>query len=207
MSLLLKRSTQYTWQVCKTSLGSFRWHSVSQQDTLKWLLTEKQLKEDIALKLMKAFPHTPTIAEIQLLGDAGFKALADAIVREEASKQQAKPEDKVHVYVDIPKERHSFTIEANVGETLYDVRQHSTELQQFLECACQGIAACSTCHVYIKDKTQRQRLPPAEENELDMLDLAWGVKKSSRLGCQIKLTKELDGLKITIPDESNNLFN
>ncbi len=179
--------------------------SVGQQDTLQWLVQQKHLSETIALKMMKVFPNTPTISEIQLLGDAGFKALVEAIEREEASKPTQR--EKITIYIDVPKERHSFPIEVNVGENLYDVRQHSKELEKFLECACQGIAACSTCHVYVRNPEDRKKLPLPEDNELDMLDLAWGVKKSSRLGCQIKFTKALDGLKITIPDEANNLFN
>ena len=60
--------------------------------------------------------------------------------------------------------------------------------------------ACSTCHVYV-DEEFFDRLPEMTEEEEDMLDLAWGLEDNSRLGCQIKMVPELNGLKVTIPDE------
>lgn len=181
--------------------------TINQNDTKLWLLRDKNLSESVALKVMKAFPQTPTISEIQLLGDAGLNALVKAVLDEEQRNQAKALKPKVVVHIEVPKERHSFTVEANEGDTIYDMRQYSPELQGVIECACQGIAACSTCHIYVPSKEDRAKLPPLEENELDMLDLAWGVKKSSRLGCQIKFTKELNNIRIVIPNESNNLFN
>lgn len=66
-----------------------------------------------------------------------------------------------------------------------------------LEGACDGAMACSTCHVII-DKDWAARLPPARTEENDMLDLAPGVTRHSRLGCQIVLTGELDGLAVRV---------
>lgn len=79
------------------------------------------------------------------------------------------------------------------------------ELQKHLECACGGNAQCSTCHVII-DPKYFDKLNPMEEAELDMIDLAWGVTETSRLGCQIKLNKNCDGILVTVPDSTNNLM-
>ncbi|MFY8194527.1 MAG: 2Fe-2S iron-sulfur cluster-binding protein, partial [Novosphingobium sp.] len=67
-----------------------------------------------------------------------------------------------------------------------------------LEGTCEGQMACSTCHVVI-DPAWFEKLPPAVEDEEDMLDLAAGVTRTSRLSCQIELTDELDGLVVHIP--------
>lgn len=70
--------------------------------------------------------------------------------------------------------------------------------------ACEGTLTCSTCHVILK-KEDYDRLPdkPSEE-ENDMLDLAYGLTDTSRLGCQIYLSKELDGLEVQLPETIND---
>ena len=73
-----------------------------------------------------------------------------------------------------------------------------------LEGTCEGQMACSTCHVVV-DKGWFDRLPDASEEEEDMLDLAAGVRRTSRLSCQIVLGDELDGLTVSIPVESHDM--
>ncbi len=73
-----------------------------------------------------------------------------------------------------------------------------------LEGACEGSLACSTCHVIV-DKSFYDKLNPPSEDEEDMLDLAFGLTPTSRLGCQILMTKELDGLTVKVPDETRNI--
>ncbi len=73
-----------------------------------------------------------------------------------------------------------------------------------LEGACEGSLACSTCHVVV-EKEFYDKLSPATEDEEDMLDLAFGLTPTSRLGCQIILTKELDGLTLIVPVETRNV--
>jgi len=70
--------------------------------------------------------------------------------------------------------------------------------------ACEGTLTCSTCHCIFKQEDY-DRLPekPCDE-ELDMLDLAYDLTPTSRLGCQIQLTKELDGLEVRIPATVND---
>lgn len=74
-----------------------------------------------------------------------------------------------------------------------------------LEGACEGSLACSTCHVII-DKAFYDKLPPASEDEEDMLDLAFGLTHTSRLGCQILMSDALDGLKVALPTATRNMM-
>ena len=73
-----------------------------------------------------------------------------------------------------------------------------------LEGTCEGQMACSTCHVIVAAEWF-ERLPPASEEEEDMLDFAAGARRTSRLSCQIEITPELDGLTVSVPGESNDL--
>jgi ferredoxin len=73
-----------------------------------------------------------------------------------------------------------------------------------LEGTCEGQMACSTCHVIVGAEWF-DRLPPASEEEEDMLDLAAGVQRTSRLSCQIELTEALDGLAVQVPAEAHDM--
>ena len=74
-----------------------------------------------------------------------------------------------------------------------------------IEGACEGSLACSTCHVIV-DPDWYDLLKEATEDEEDMLDLAFGLTKTSRLGCQITMSEELDGLVVSLPPGSRNLL-
>ena len=74
-----------------------------------------------------------------------------------------------------------------------------------IEGACEGSLACSTCHVIV-DGDDFERLEEPSEDEEDMLDLAFGLTRTSRLGCQIVLTEELDGLTVALPRETRNML-
>jgi 2Fe-2S ferredoxin len=74
-----------------------------------------------------------------------------------------------------------------------------------LEGACEGSLACSTCHVII-DPNWFEVLKDPTEDEEDMLDLAFGLTKTSRLGCQIVMSEELDGLVVSLPPGTRNLL-
>lgn len=72
-----------------------------------------------------------------------------------------------------------------------------------IEGACEGSLACSTCHVIVEPEWY-DLLPDAKEDEEDMLDLAFGLTRTSRLGCQIIMTEELDGLTVRLPSATRN---
>ena len=91
--------------------------------------------------------------------------------------------------------------EAREGDRLLEIAQ-AAGLP--LEGTCEGQMACSTCHVVVA-KDWFDRLPRASEDEEDMLDLAAGVARTSRLACQIELTEQLDGLVVHIPGESHDM--
>lgn len=71
--------------------------------------------------------------------------------------------------------------------------------------ACEGSVACSTCHVILPEEYY-DLLPEPDDDENDMLDMAFGLTETSRLGCQVKMTKELDGLTCTLPSATRNMF-
>ena len=73
-----------------------------------------------------------------------------------------------------------------------------------LEGTCEGQMACSTCHVILPPEWF-DKLPPAVEDEEDMLDLAAGACRTSRLSCQIVLSEALDGIEVRIPEESRDM--
>ena len=91
--------------------------------------------------------------------------------------------------------------EAKPGDRLLELGQ-AAGLR--LEGTCEGQMACSTCHVVVSRDWFAQ-LPRASEDEEDMLDLAAGVRPTSRLACQIELTDALDGLEVQIPGESHDM--
>lgn len=92
-------------------------------------------------------------------------------------------------------------VEGVAGDRLLDLAQNDG---QPLEGTCEGQMACSTCHVIV-DSTDFAKLPPASEPEEDMLDLAAGATRYSRLACQIVLTDELESLTVRIPGEVRNM--
>src|SRR6478736_1941765 len=87
------------------------------------------------------------------------------------------------------------------GTALLDVAQAAG---MPLEGTCEGQMACSTCHVVLPSEWF-DRLPAAAEDEEDMLDLATGACRTSRLSCQIVLSEALDGMEVRIPDESRDM--
>lgn len=74
-----------------------------------------------------------------------------------------------------------------------------------LEGACEGSLACSTCHVIVDAKFY-DKIPEAKDEEEDMLDLAFGLTHTSRLGCQIIITPQLDGLVVSLPNATRNML-
>ena len=91
-------------------------------------------------------------------------------------------------------------VEAAAGQRLLDVAWAAREP---LEGACEGVMACSTCHVIV-ESDDFSKLPPACEEEEDLLDLAAHATRTSRLACQIVLTEDLKSLSVRIPPEARN---
>ncbi|KAJ7475909.1 putative YAH1-ferredoxin of the mitochondrial matrix [Mycena latifolia] len=94
------------------------------------------------------------------------------------------------------------TVEANEGDDLLSIaHEHDIDL----EGACEGSVACSTCHVILTPEYY-DLLPEPDDDENDMLDMAFALTDTSRLGCQVKLTRELDGMTASLPSATRNMF-
>lgn len=93
-------------------------------------------------------------------------------------------------------------VDAPIGLSVLEIA-HRNNID--LEGACEGSLACSTCHVVV-DNEWYDLLPGASEDEEDMLDLAFGLTHTSRLGCQIIITEELDGLTVQLPAATRNMM-
>ena len=89
------------------------------------------------------------------------------------------------------------TIEAKEGANLMEVGRDSN---MGVEGTCGGSLSCATCHV-IFDEAGFALVGGASEDEMDMLDLAFGLTATSRLGCQIKMSDALDGITVQVPDD------
>ncbi|RKP10182.1 2Fe-2S ferredoxin-type domain-containing protein, partial [Thamnocephalis sphaerospora] len=90
---------------------------------------------------------------------------------------------------------------AREGESLLDIA-HDNDVD--LEGACEASLACSTCHV-ILDEDVFDRLEEPSDEENDMLDLAFGLTETSRLGCQVIMSKDLDGIRVRLPSATRNM--
>jgi len=115
------------------------------------------------------------------------------------------------------------TVEANEGDDILSIaHEHDIDLEgtvspywlalpfiiyydTHVAGACEGSVACSTCHVILSPE-HYDLLPEPEDDENDMLDMAFGLSETSRLGCQIRLTRELDGMTATLPAATRNMF-
>lgn len=101
----------------------------------------------------------------------------------------------------ITKDGSQHTFEVAEGDNLLDIAQaYNLEM----EGACGGSCACSTCHIIV-DPEFYDEIPEPDDDENDMLDLAFGLTETSRLGCQVVMTKELDGLRVALPAMTRNL--
>ncbi|CAH8595734.1 unnamed protein product [Dicrocoelium dendriticum] len=116
-------------------------------------------------------------------------------------KDPENPDDVVNVSV-VDRDGTKSTMKGKVGDNLmYLAHRYQVEI----EGACEASLACSTCHVYV-ESPYFDLLPAPVEAEEDMLDMAVFLKDNSRLSCQIILTKELDGMTITLPKATRNFY-
>jgi 2Fe-2S ferredoxin len=91
-----------------------------------------------------------------------------------------------------------FVVEAQNGSTVMENATRNGV--PGIEAECGGACACATCHVYV-DPEFLEKVGSAEPMEEDMLDFAFEVRPESRLSCQIKVTDDLDGLKLSVPSQ------
>lgn len=199
----------------------FRRHSTV-REYLENLGIRSAFHEDVLKSVRPLLPSGDTVTEITVsqlsdaISDEGIVALSKSI-----QQQQKKRQKKANRKRSLPKRQIIFrvsneesTLTWRYGESLLDLAQ-SLQGQQLLgeldnmEGPCGGQMNCSTCHVYLDCKTY-DALPPPVEAELDMLDLAFEPKETSRLGCQVKcnniLLEKLDNshqVVVTLPPGVN----
>uniref|UniRef100_A0A1B0AVT2 2Fe-2S ferredoxin-type domain-containing protein n=1 Tax=Glossina palpalis gambiensis TaxID=67801 RepID=A0A1B0AVT2_9MUSC len=120
--------------------------------------------------------------------------------------QDPKSEDDVVRVIYIDKDGKRLEVRGKVGDNiLYLAHRYEIEMEAYKLGACEASLACTTCHVYVKDN-YLNKLPPAEEKEDDLLDMAPFLRENSRLGCQIILTKDLDGIELELPKATRNFY-
>uniref|UniRef100_UPI00398F491A ferredoxin-2, mitochondrial isoform X3 n=1 Tax=Pristiophorus japonicus TaxID=55135 RepID=UPI00398F491A len=120
---------------------------------------------------------------------------------EDSSQKPESLTDVVNVTF-IDRSGRKIPVKGKVGDNvLYLAHENGIDL----EGACEASLACSTCHVYVNEE-HFDKLPEAVEREEDMLDMAPVLQLNSRLGCQIILTKELEGMELTLPKITRNFY-
>ncbi|KAK9370778.1 2Fe-2S ferredoxin-type domain-containing protein [Lipomyces kononenkoae] len=148
-----------------------------------------------------SIPVLPSIISTHCIPMSGScRLFSGTAVKRHGHVQEPKPGEEIRVTF-ITREGDQVHIDAAEGDNLLDIAQaHDLDM----EGACGGSCACSTCHVIV-DPEFYDRIPEPDDDENDMLDLAFGLTETSRLGCQVKLTKDLDGLRVALPQMTRNL--
>lgn len=131
------------------------------------------------------------------------------------NQQQQQPQQRPHTTNSSPAEDTKIsvtfarpdgtkvTVKSNQDKTLYDaVIDNNVDIDGFG--ACEGTLCCTTCHLILKE-ADYERLGAPSDEELDMLDLAYGLTDTSRLGCQVTLKKEFDPLEVQVPASINDV--
>uniref|UniRef100_A0A7N2N7B7 2Fe-2S ferredoxin-type domain-containing protein n=1 Tax=Quercus lobata TaxID=97700 RepID=A0A7N2N7B7_QUELO len=117
-----------------------------------------------------------------------------------ASEEGSEKEETISVtFVD--KDGEEQHIKVPIGMSMLEAA-HENDIE--LEGACEGSLACSTCHVIVMDMEYYNKLEDPADEENDMLDLAFGLTETSRLGCQVIAKPELDGIRLAIPAATRN---
>ncbi|XP_019871039.2 adrenodoxin-like protein 1, mitochondrial [Aethina tumida] len=129
-------------------------------------------------------------------------SISNVLLHGEYEWQDPKSEDEVVNITIVHKDGTKQPIRGKVGDNLLYLA-HRYEIP--MEGACEASLACTTCHVYINSDHQ-DVLPEADEKEEDLLDMAPFLKENSRLGCQIILKKELEGLEVQLPKATRNFY-
>lgn len=116
--------------------------------------------------------------------------------------QDPTSDDQVVNITYITKDNKKIPVKGKIGDNvLYLAHRYAIAM----EGACEASLACTTCHIYVDDK-HLDKLPESTEKEDDLLDMAPFLKENSRLGCQIILTKDLDGMELSLPQATRNFY-
>ncbi|XP_006632882.2 ferredoxin 1b [Lepisosteus oculatus] len=146
----------------------------------------------MGLKVARYLTNTPQLSTLQ------NRAVSTNPVSYNSSAEECKSSDKVVVHF-VNQKGDRTTITATEGETLLDVVINmNLDISGFG--ACEGTLACSTCHLIFEEDIYA-KMEPLVDEEIDMLDLAYGLTKTSRLGCQVCVQKWMDGMTVRVPQD------
>jgi len=166
-----------------------------------------RLQEGMKDALKGVFGNNIAVSHLKSLGEEGLKALAKTVQQQLALTNNDG--DELSVHVDVPHHNFSFDLNVKEGENFMQCAKEGNGrelLGEYLECVCGGTMSCATCHI-ILDVDSYAKLDPPIDAECDMLDLAFEPTETSRLGCQVVMTKELGNrLVVTIPSGMNNFW-
>nr|CAD7438601.1 unnamed protein product [Timema bartmani] len=148
-------------------------------------------------KRVKHFKHTTALACVTV--DRRYN---ESLAHGEYEWKDPESEEEVVRITYIDKDGKRTEVKGKVGDNvLYLAHRYGVEM----EGACEASLACTTCHVYVHGD-HIDKLPEAEEKEEDLLDLAPFLRENSRLGCQIILKKEYDGMVLELPKATRNFY-
>lgn len=142
------------------------------------------------------------ISTAKLLSRKMARSIRTSGVRWHGGPTVAADAPKVNVTFLQPDGKTRTEVQALVGETLLQTA-HRNEID--LEGACEGVCACSTCHLILPVDLY-DKLPEPSEDEEDMLDMAFGLTETSRLGCQITVTEDMEGIVFEMPKATRNFY-
>lgn len=128
------------------------------------------------------------------------RAFSSSIVAKHGHIHPPKKGEELHITF-VLKDGSQKKYEVSEGDSLLDIAQ-ANNLD--MEGACGGSCACSTCHVIV-DPEYYDKIPEPTDDEDDMLDLAYGLTETSRLGCCINMNKDLDNIRVALPQMTRNV--
>ncbi|KAI8924547.1 putative YAH1-ferredoxin of the mitochondrial matrix [Entophlyctis helioformis] len=165
------------------------------------LLAASCLQQRSVVQAQRTVPVRPAAMRSAAANSlAAFKSLHTSPVSLHGPVGRPEPGKGLKVTYITPQDG-PITVEAKEGTNLLDLA-HYKNID--LEGACEGSLACSTCHVIVDPEFYSKLEEPSDE-ENDMLDLAFGLTDTSRLGCQIIMRKDLDGIVVRIPSATRNV--
>ncbi|XP_006825612.1 adrenodoxin-like protein 1, mitochondrial [Saccoglossus kowalevskii] len=174
--------------------------SVQQLMRVSRIVADVFMERGICLKCSQI--RTIKIPNINYTSKRWFKVSAGPFRHGDYEWQDPKSEEDVVNITYIDRSNKRINVKGKVGDNvMYLAHRHNIEI----EGACEASLACSTCHVIVHDDYY-DKLPEPDESEDDMLDMAPLLTSTSRLGCQIILTKELDGLEVSLPKVTRNFY-
>lgn len=169
------------------------------------------IHSSIVRALTPVYGKPLTLAHLQSFGKEGMEALSKSIQESSQHDNTNAHELPTIITIDIPHHKTQHTLQWQQSVSLLQLCKHHFELfGEYMEGTCGGTMSCCTCHVYLSP-AMYEALPEPTDAELDMLDLAFQVKSTSRLACQVYINDDIlkldeEHVKVTIPEDVVDLW-